>query len=80
MDVVRGAVESLRSLSSTRVDRGTTFAKLLTLVVVAVLLVAIDGNHALPVPPSNRSWRSAPTDTARAGQDVIARTRPLCRW
>lgn len=83
MDVVRGAVESLRGslLIDSVVDRGTTFTlKLpLTLVVVAVLLVAIDEElYALPVSAVEQILEIRADEIQHAqGQDVIARDGAL---
>jgi two-component system chemotaxis sensor kinase CheA len=83
MDVVRGAVESLRGslLIDSAVDRGTTFTiKLpLTLVVVAVLLVAIaDELYALPVSAVEQILEIHADEIQHAqGQDVIARDGAL---
>lgn len=83
MDVVRGAVESLRGslLIDSVVDRGTTFTiKLpLTLVVVAVLLVAIaDELYALPVSAIEQILEIRAEEIQHAqGQDVIARDGAL---
>jgi len=83
MDVVRGAVESLRGslLIDSAVDRGTTFTlKLpLTLVVVAVLLVAIDEElYALPVSAVEQILEIRADEIQHAqGQDVIARDGAL---
>ena len=83
MDVVRGAVESLRGslLIDSVVDRGTTFTlKLpLTLVVVAVLLVAInDELYALPVSAVEQILEIRAEEIQHAqGQDVIARDGAL---
>lgn len=83
MDVVRGAVESLHGslLIDSVVDRGTTFTlKLpLTLVVVAVLLVAIDEElYALPVSAVEQILEIRADEIQHAqGQDVIARDGAL---
>ena len=83
MDVVRGAVESLRGslLIDSVVDRGTTFTiKLpLTLVVVAVLLVAIaDELYALPVSAVEQILEIRADEIQHAqGQDVITRDGAL---
>jgi two-component system chemotaxis sensor kinase CheA len=83
MDVVRGAVESLRGglfIEST-LDRGTTFTLRLplTLVVVAVLLVAIgDERYALPVSTVEQILEIRPEEIQRAqGQEMIARDGAL---
>ena len=83
MDVVRGAVESLRGnlLIDSVVNQGTTFTlKLpLTLVVVAVLLVAIDDElYALPVSAVEQILEIRADEIQHAqGQDVIARDGAL---
>jgi len=83
MDVVRGAVESLRGslLIDSVVDRGTTFTlKLpLTLVVVAVLLVAIGEElYALPVSAVEQILEIRADEIQHAqGQDVITRDGAL---
>jgi two-component system chemotaxis sensor kinase CheA len=83
MDVVRGAVESLRGslLIDSVVNQGTTFTiKLpLTLVVVAVLLVAIgDERYALPVSAIEQILEVRADEIQHAqGQDVIARDGAL---
>jgi two-component system chemotaxis sensor kinase CheA len=83
MDVVRGAVESLRGslLIDSIVDQGTTFTlKLpLTLVVVAVLLVAVgEERYALPVSTVEQILEIRADEIQHAqGQDVIARDGAL---
>jgi two-component system chemotaxis sensor kinase CheA len=83
MDVVRGAVESLRGslLIDSVVGRGTTFTiKLpLTLVVVAVLLVAItDELYALPVSAVEQILEIRADEIQHAqGQDVVTRDGAL---
>src|SRR5512137_613050 len=83
MDVVRGAVESLRGslLIDSVINQGTTFTlKLpLTLVVVAVLLVAIDDElYALPVSAVEQILEIRADEIQHAqGQDVIARDGAL---
>jgi two-component system chemotaxis sensor kinase CheA len=83
MDVVRGAVESLRGtlLIDSVVDQGTTFTlKLpLTLVVVAVLLVAVgDERYALPVSAVEQILEVGGHEIQHAqGQEVIARDGSL---
>ena len=83
MDVVRGAVESLRGslLIDSVMDRGTTFTlKLpLTLVVVAVLLVAVgEERYALPVSAVEQILEVGADEIQHAqGQDVIARDGAL---
>ena len=64
MDVVRGAVESLRGslVIESVINQGTTFTleRALTLVGVAVLLVAVgEERYALPVSTVEQSWRFA---------------------
>jgi len=83
MDVVRGAIESLRGtlFIDSVIDRGTTFTlKLpLTLVVVAVLLVAVgDELYALPVSAVEQILEIGSDEIQHAqGQDVIARDGAL---
>jgi two-component system chemotaxis sensor kinase CheA len=83
MDVVRGAIESLRGnlVIDSAIDRGTTFTlKLpLTLVVVAVLLVAIgEERYALPVSAVEQILEIESHEIQHAqGQDVIARDGAL---
>ncbi len=79
MDVVRGAIESLRGtlVIDSVIGQGTTFTlKLpLTLVVVAVLLVAIgEERYALPVSAVEQILEIGSHEIQHAqGQDVIAR-------
>jgi two-component system chemotaxis sensor kinase CheA len=83
MDAVRGAVESLRGslLIDSVVGRGTTFTlKLpLTLVVVAVLLVAIgEERYALPVSTVEQVLEIRAEEIQHAqGHDVVARDGAL---
>ena len=79
MDVVRGAVESLRGslVIESVINQGTTFTlKLpLTLVVVAVLLVAVgEERYALPVSTVEQILEIRPEEIQRAqAQEVFAR-------
>jgi len=83
MDVVRGAVESLRGslVIDSVVNQGTTFTlKLpLTLVVVAVLLVAVgEERYALPVSTVEQILEIRPEEIQRAqAQEVFARDGAL---
>ena len=83
MDVVRGALESLRGslVIDSVVEQGTTFTlKLpLTLVVVAVLLVAIGEEcYALPVSAVEQILEIRADEIQHAqGQDVVARDGAL---
>jgi two-component system chemotaxis sensor kinase CheA len=83
MDVVRGAIESLRGtlVIDSVIDQGTTFTlKLpLTLVVVAVLLVAVaDERYAIPVSAVEQILEIGSHEIQHAqGQDVIARDGAL---
>jgi two-component system chemotaxis sensor kinase CheA len=83
MDVVRGAVESLRGglLIESVVDRGTTFTLRLplTLVVVAVLIIAIgEERYALPVSTVEQILEIRPEEIQHAqGQEMIARDGAL---
>jgi two-component system chemotaxis sensor kinase CheA len=79
MDVVRGAIESLRGtlVIESVIDQGSTFTlKLpLTLVVVAVLLVAIgEERYAIPVSAVEQILEIGSDEIQHAqGQDVVAR-------
>ena len=83
MDVVRGAVESLRGnlLIDSVVNQGTTFTlKLpLTLVVVAVLLIAVgDERYALPVSTVEQILEIRAEEIQHAqGQEMITRDGAL---
>ena len=83
MDVVRGAVESLRGslVIESVINQGTTFTlKLpLTLVVVAVLLVAVgEERYALPVSTVEQILEIRPEEIQRAqAQEVFARDGAL---
>ena len=83
MDVVRGAVESLRGslVIESVINQGTTFTlKLpLTLVVVAVLLVAVgEERYALPVSTVEQILEIRPEEVQRAqAQEVFARDGAL---
>jgi two-component system chemotaxis sensor kinase CheA len=83
MDVVRGALESLRGslVIDSVIGKGTTFTlKLpLTLVVVAVLLVALgDERYALPVSTVEQILEIRADEIQHAqGQEVIARDGAL---
>jgi two-component system chemotaxis sensor kinase CheA len=83
MDVVRGAVESLRGnlLIDSVVNQGTTFTlKLpLTLVVVAVLLIAVgDEQYALPVSTVEQILEIRAEEIQHAqGQEMITREGAL---
>ena len=83
MDVVRGAVESLRGnlLIDSVVNQGTTFTlKLpLTLVVVAVLLIAVgDEQYALPVSTVEQILEIRAEEIQHAqGQEMITREEAL---
>jgi two-component system, chemotaxis family, sensor kinase CheA len=83
MDVVRGAVESLRGslVIESVINQGTTFTlKLpLTLVVVAVLLVAVgEERYALPVSTVEQILEIRPEEIQRAqAQEVFAREGAL---
>ena len=83
MDVVRGAVEALRGslVIESVINQGTTFTlKLpLTLVVVAVLLVAVgEERYALPVSTVEQILEIRPKEIQRAqAQEVFARDGAL---